>query len=98
MLRQPPPRQRRRPALRHPLERALLPTSALLSLGPRSYIGFSTGWGYDDWRWWGVLGRELGAPAGPAVPLPSGRAWTREFERVTARYDCDTRLGSLEWR
>ncbi len=75
-----------------------LAAAALLSLSPRSYIGFSTGWGYDDWRWWGLLGRELGMPAGPAVPLPSGRAWTREFERVTARYDCDTRVGTLEWR
>jgi hypothetical protein len=74
-----------------------LAAAALLSLSPRSYIGFSTGWGYDDWQWWSVLGRELGAPAGPAVPLPSGRAWTREFERVTARYDCDTRVGSLDW-
>lgn len=74
-----------------------LAAAALLSLTPRSYIGFSTGWGYDDWRWWNVMGRELGAPLGPAEALPSGRAWTRDFARVLARYDCDTRQGSLIW-
>ena len=74
-----------------------LAAAALLSYDEHTHIGFSTGWGASDWRWWpGVMGREIGAPLGGAVR--SGAAWVREFSMVTAEYSCETREGRLTWR
>lgn len=72
-----------------------LAAAALLSLDAHTHIGFSTGWGEKDWKWWPILGKEIGVPLGNAEKR--GPAWVRQFSKVTAEYSCETRAGSLTW-
>jgi hypothetical protein len=72
-----------------------LAAAALLSLDNHTHIGFSTGWGDKDWKWWPILDKAIGVPKGRA--MKRGPAWVRQFTLVTAEYSCETRAGSLTW-
>ena len=72
-----------------------LAAAALLSLDAHTHIGFSTGWEAQDWKWWPILGKEIGVPLGSAEKR--GPDWVRQFTKVTAQYSCETRAGSLTW-
>lgn len=77
------------------LESAIAPS--MMALGDYVYIGASSGWDSKDWEWWpDVYDRDIGGPRGPATRV--GRyGWVRDFDKVRAEYDCESRQGTLTW-
>lgn len=71
--------------------------SFLMGANNGSYFGAgvhfhaNTAWDYA----WPDLQKPTGAPLGPA--LQAGNTFVRHFEHVTARVDCSTQTGQIQW-
>jgi len=66
----------------------------LLTRGPRSMFGASSGWGDADWRWHSQYDAHLGLPRG-AAEIQSGGVFVRRYEMGVVSLDCATLVANI---
>lgn len=67
----------------------------LLAQNEYWYLGVSTGWVEQNWKWWSEYDTHYGKPLGPAIKSTNPPGWTREFAACTVFVTADLNNASI---